>query len=88
MNSPEKSENLMAGAAAATASTLLLPDESPTFSWLVALTPPLRGKLYAIKRSGATIGRAPDNDIVLDVQEQVYILLPACQKWLFLKSLA
>lgn len=66
MNSPEKSENLMAGAAATTASTLLLPDESPTFSWLVALTPPFRGKLYAIKRSGATIGRAPDNDIVLD----------------------
>ncbi len=46
--------------------TLLLPDESPTLSWLVALNAPRRGKLYRIKKNGMTIGRADDNDIILD----------------------
>jgi pSer/pThr/pTyr-binding forkhead associated (FHA) protein len=46
--------------------TLLLPDESPTLSWLVVLTGPGRGKLYRIKRTGMTIGREADNDIVLE----------------------
>ncbi len=46
--------------------TLLLPDESPTLSWLVALNAPRRGKLYRIKKNGMTIGRAEDNDIILD----------------------
>ena len=46
--------------------TLLLPDETPTLSWLVALNAPRRGKLYRIKRSGVTIGREADNDIVLE----------------------
>jgi len=46
--------------------TLLLPDESPTLSWLVALNAPRRGKLYRIKKNSMTIGRAEDNDIILD----------------------
>ena len=46
--------------------TLLLPDETPTLSWLVALNAPRRGKLYRIKKNSMTIGRAEDNDIVLD----------------------
>ncbi len=46
--------------------TLLLPDESPTLSWLVVVGGPRRGKLYRIKRSGLTIGREADNDIVLE----------------------
>jgi pSer/pThr/pTyr-binding forkhead associated (FHA) protein len=46
--------------------TLLLPDESPTLSWLVVVGGPRRGKLYRIKRSGVTIGREADNDIVLE----------------------
>ena len=46
--------------------TLLLPGESPTFSWLVVLNGPRRGKLYRIKRTGITIGREADNDIVLE----------------------
>jgi len=49
-----------------TPETLLLPDESPTFSWLVALNGPRRGKLYRIKRKGVTIGRETDNDIILE----------------------
>ncbi len=49
-----------------TPETLLLPDESPTFSWLVALNGPHRGKLYRIKRKGVTIGRETDNDIILE----------------------
>ncbi len=47
-------------------STILISDESPTLAWLVVLNPPRRGKLYRIKKSGLTIGRAEDNDIVLD----------------------
>ena len=46
--------------------TLRLPDESPTLSWLVVVGGPRRGKLYRIKRSGLTIGREKDNDIVLE----------------------
>jgi pSer/pThr/pTyr-binding forkhead associated (FHA) protein len=46
--------------------TLLLPDESPTMAWLVVVGGPRRGKLYRIKRSGLTIGRENDNDIVLE----------------------
>lgn len=46
--------------------TLRLPDESPTLSWLVVVGGPRRGKLYRIKRSGLTIGREMDNDIVLE----------------------
>ena len=46
--------------------TLILPDEPPTLSWLVALNGPARGKLYRIKQSGLTIGRESDNDIVLN----------------------
>ncbi len=45
--------------------TLLLPDESPTFSWLVILNGQHRGRLHRIKRAGITIGRERDNDIVL-----------------------
>jgi len=45
--------------------TLHLPDSSPTFSWLIMLAPH-RGELYAIKQSGLTLGRAAENDIVLD----------------------
>ncbi len=47
-------------------STLLLSDETPTLAWLVVLTSPRRGKLYRIKSSGLTIGRAADNDIILE----------------------
>lgn len=46
--------------------TLLLPDESPMLSWLVVLNGPRRGRLYRIKRTGMTIGRERDNDIVLE----------------------
>ncbi len=47
-------------------STILLTDESPTLTWLVVLNGPRRGKLYRIKKSGLTIGRAEDNDIILE----------------------
>ena len=46
--------------------TLLLPDESPTLSWLVVLNGPRRGTLHRIRRSGMSIGRETDNDIVLE----------------------
>jgi len=48
------------------AETLLISDEPPTLSWLVALNGARRGKLYRINKAGLTIGRAEDNDIVLD----------------------
>jgi len=51
--------------AATSSATLLLPDESPTFSWLVTLSGKQRGQLHRIKRIGVTIGRERDNDIVL-----------------------
>jgi pSer/pThr/pTyr-binding forkhead associated (FHA) protein len=60
--SPEK-EN--ASGVQTSSATLLLPDESPTFSWLVVLNGPHRGRLHRIKRSGVTIGRERDNDIAL-----------------------
>jgi len=47
-------------------STILLSEETPTLAWLIILDPPHRGKLYRIKSSGVTIGRAEDNDIVLE----------------------
>ena len=46
--------------------TLLLPEDSSTLSWLVALNGSARGTLYRIKQTGLTIGRESDNDIVLD----------------------
>jgi len=46
--------------------TLLLPDESPTLSWLVILNGPRRGQLCHISRPETTIGREADNDIVLE----------------------
>jgi len=45
--------------------TLLLPDETPTYAWLVALNGPRRGKLYRIPQTGLTIGRTEDNTIIL-----------------------
>jgi pSer/pThr/pTyr-binding forkhead associated (FHA) protein len=68
MDSSEKSPELtqVGSGPSATSDTLLLPDESPTLSWLVALNAPRRGKLYRIKRGGMTLGRAEDNDIMLD----------------------
>jgi len=48
------------------AETLLISDESPTMSWLAALSSTRRGKLYRVNKVGLTIGRAEDNDIVLD----------------------
>ena len=47
-------------------STILISNDSPTLAWLVVLNGPRRGKLYRIKRNGVTIGRAEDNDIVLE----------------------
>jgi len=35
-------------------------------SWLAALSSTRRGKLYRVNKVGLTIGRAEDNDIVLD----------------------
>ena len=45
--------------------TLLLPDETPTYAWLVVLNGPRRGKLYRIPQTGLTIGRTDDNTIIL-----------------------
>ena len=49
--------------------TLRLPDNIPTLSWLVALQKPHRGELYQIKQNGLTLGRAEENDIVLDDEQ-------------------
>ncbi len=45
--------------------TLRIAHEPPTFAWLIRLNGPQRGDIYAIPASGLTIGRAPDNDLVL-----------------------
>ena len=46
--------------------TLQLPRERPSFAWLVMLRGPRRGRLYPLKASGTSIGRAADNDIAMD----------------------
>ena len=49
--------------------TLRLPDNLPTLSWLVALHAPRRGQLYQIQQGGLTLGRAAENDIVLEDEQ-------------------
>ncbi len=46
--------------------TLRIAQEPPTFAWLIRLNGPQRGEIYAIPGAGLTIGRAPDNDLVLE----------------------
>lgn len=46
--------------------TLLLPEEAPTYAWLIVLNGPRRGMLYRIKKTGVTIGRDADNTIVIN----------------------
>lgn len=48
--------------------TLKLPQESPCFAWLVVLDGPRRGRLFRLKADGVTVGRAEENDIVIDDQ--------------------
>ncbi len=46
--------------------TLVLGDAQPTFAWLVMLQGPRRGRLYALKAEGTTLGRGATNDIIVD----------------------
>ncbi len=68
MNTPDLplSPELNAPRTSSSPSTVLLSPEAPTLAWLVVLNGPRRGKLYRIKKSGLTIGRAADNDLVLE----------------------
>ncbi|HEY53550.1 MAG TPA: FHA domain-containing protein [Caldilineae bacterium] len=46
--------------------TLQIPKEKPCFAWLVALNGPRRGRLYALRADGASVGRSSENDIIID----------------------
>ncbi|MCP4167666.1 MAG: FHA domain-containing protein [Chloroflexi bacterium] len=46
--------------------TIVLPQEDPVFAWLVVVEGSRRGRLCRLKRLGSTIGRADENDLVVD----------------------
>ena len=46
--------------------TLLLERDIPSFAWLVIVTGARRGRLIRLRVAGSTLGRASENDIVVD----------------------
>lgn len=46
--------------------TWVLGADKPGFAWLVVLNGPRRGRLFRLRIEGVTVGRAPNNDVVID----------------------
>ena len=46
--------------------TVLLKKEPPSFAWLIILEGPRAGHIFRLNTEGTTIGRDPQNDIILD----------------------
>lgn len=46
--------------------TLILQREAPSFAWLVTVSGVRRGRLFRLKAAGSKLGRAVDNDIIVD----------------------
>ena len=46
--------------------TVLLRKEPPSFAWLIILEGPRAGRLFRLNTEGTSIGRDPQNDIILD----------------------
>lgn len=51
---------------AADEKTVLIPEQGPSFAWLVELGEPRRGHLHALDPGEMQLGRAQENDIVLE----------------------
>ena len=66
MNEFPMPSDLSSGKRTDSPSTILLTEDTPVLAWLIILNGPRRGQLYRIHRQGTTIGRARDNDIVLE----------------------